>query len=423
LLCNLVKQFSSVILSVMLVTGVGGLLANGTMASFFDTEVSTENEMCAGTRTLELSGGPIIVKCGMPSKWYSEDFMLINAGTLEGLATVHIPEDDSYYEQAEGLKCVEAGALHDQIWDGLAYVPGDPVGAGVATSEPELVAEEGGYVGQAFVAGLGIDAGDDYGPPDWVMSKHTDIKIWFDKNGDGDFLDDGELIVDDKLFNVACTQYDLGVIPPSSSIIYGKNSGGGWGSYFTYHIDDHTLELPLMAGQNYGVGTVTVWNDDANLYVEYDIPDNGWEMTETHLYVGKDPPPKLAPGKFPYQHDPLPNVTTDQYTIPLAGIGAVPFTDVYIAAHAVVRNYSGFRGEEETAWAKGESRKVRVELHLQQVEDPAWATGGVDYDQDGDIDADDAQKRWWPTNAFHGDKCTFDMLFEFKQDCRYPRGY
>lgn len=389
---------------------VGGSLVNNTMASFFDTEVSTQNEMCAGTRILELGSGPITVECGVPCKWYSGEHTLVNIGTLDGMASVHIPTEDGSSDgvQWEGLQCVEDGAKHGMVWNGVdvEYVTGTPVGAGVATSEPELGAEEGGQVGQIMVAGLGTDAGDDSGPPDWIMSKYVDVKIWFDKNGDGDFLDEGEMIVSDTLFNIACTQYELGMIPSALSFEFNnRRRGGGWGSYFVYNIGARApaLTLPLIMAQNNGVGTLAVWHDDTNLYVEYDTTSSGWEMAVTHVYVGANPPDKLAPGSFPYAHDPVtPPLTYDLYQIPLVLSGKV-----YIAAHA-----EGTDGE--TAWGMGVSRKFMIELHLQQVEDAAWSPGGIDYDQDGNIDDDDAQKRWWPTNAFQGDRCTFDMVFRLE---------
>jgi len=46
--------------------------------------------------------------------------------------------------------------------------------------------------------------------------------------------------------------------------------------------------------------------------------------------------------------------------------------------------------------------------------DKAWP---VDYDLDGDIDEDDEQKKWWPTNIFQGDQCIFDIVFKLIKDC------
>ena len=417
------KKFLSVILAVVLLGTVGGSLVNGTMASFFDTEVSTENYLCAGTRVLELSGGPIVVTCGVPCKWYEEEYTLLNTGTLTGVVILHIPATDDEYPDAEGIKCLEAGTVNGEVWNGSDYVLGSPVGGGVATSEPELGAEEGNfYIGQLLIdpiEALGVDAGADRGIPDdpWVMSKHIEIRIWYDKDGDGNFdpddlIDLGEPPV--KLADIVCQQIELGEIPPGGVF---EAKGGGWGSYFKYHINDtgEILELPLIVGQDTTAGTVTVQNDGANIYVDYDTTSSGWEMATTHVYVGTDPPEKMSPGKFPYKHDPVSDPYEDSYIIPFSDFDPdlEPCTEVYIATHA-----EGTDGE--TGWARGEYRKFKIELHLQQLEAPEWAdwpnSGGVDYDQDGDIDDDDAQKRWWPTNALQGDQCIFDMVFYFQRD-------
>ena len=77
----------------------------------------------------------------------------------------------------------------------------------------------------------------------------------------------------------------------------------------------------LYAGQHIDVGTVSVWDDSINLYVEYTTTGD-WEMIETHLYVGKTNPEELtsAPGQFPYSEEHDPADTTYTYTIPLATI-------------------------------------------------------------------------------------------------------
>jgi hypothetical protein len=61
---------------------------------------------------------------------------------------------------------------------------------------------------------------------------------------------------------------------------------------------------------------------------------------------------------------------------------------------------------------------IHIDVVLQQIAADEWLNGGagVDYDLDGDIDDDDAQKKWWPTNALQGDKATWDMLFELFTD-------
>jgi predicted ribosomally synthesized peptide with SipW-like signal peptide len=393
------KHLLSLILAVMLVGAVAGTVATGTFAGFSDTEVSTENWMCAGTRILELSGDPLVVEGAWPCEWYEEEFMLINAGTLEGMATIHIPREDGYCGKWEGLECVE-----------------DAVGTGVATSESELAAEEGGIVGEdadgnlIYVPGLGADTCD--------LSKYIDIIIWFDKNGDGDYNDSGELIVEGKLYDIACTEYELGKIPQASKFNYYSRCGWkktrGWGCYFTYHVNDsgQTMEVPLIAAKTLNIGNVTVWNDENNLYVEYNITASGWGMTEAHVYAGKDSPPSNAPGQFPYKNDNLPKVTHYMETIPLAEIDAEVCNNVYIAAHAVVvkSGYGSYCKCEETAWACGEGRKVKIEMHFPDIDEDDLYLHYFDENIP-------AEAKWdhWPTNAYMGDRCIFDMVFKFKR--------
>ena len=44
-------------------------------------------------------------------------------------------------------------------------------------------------------------------------------------------------------------------------------------------------ETPIMAGQSINVGSVTVWNDDVNVYVSYQTTGN-YLLKKTHLFVG-----------------------------------------------------------------------------------------------------------------------------------------
>jgi hypothetical protein len=128
-------------------------------------------------------------------------------------------------------------------------------------------------------------------------------------------------------------------------------------------------EYILYAGQDIPVGTVNVWNDLGILYVRY-VVDDPWEMTGSHLYVGKTDPFDFpsTPGQLPYspgmEKSPSPNAlyddTTMTYTIPLAEIysyvfvgkgqgkglnavgdpGVEPCDEIYISAQAeVFRSY------------------------------------------------------------------------------------
>ncbi len=67
----------------------------------------------------------------------------------------------------------------------------------------------------------------------------------------------------------------------------------------------------LNAGKTIPAGKVWVWNDGTNLIVKYQT-ENGWQFTETHLAVARDPDllPQTKkgnpiPGKFAYKQEGL----------------------------------------------------------------------------------------------------------------------
>ena len=148
-----------------------------------------------------------------------------------------------------------------------------------------------------------------------------------------------------------------------------------------FAITSSAEDVTLFADQTLPVGTLTVEVVGDNLEVTYEITDPGWELLETHLYVGKTDPKLLtsAPGQFPY-FEPLDTPTSHTYTIPIADIDSyslikgkkwvadksfgVKLGDViYIAAQAEIGMIDK-DGEpvldendeqiEETAWAEGE---------------------------------------------------------------------
>lgn len=76
-----------------------------------------------------------------------------------------------------------------------------------------------------------------------------------------------------------------------------------------------------------GAGTITV------TYTVDPAANNGWSLSEAHVYVGTTAPSKSAPGKFPYVAVPSadPNVWTCTVSLtPAAG------QSVYVAAHAAL---------------------------------------------------------------------------------------
>ncbi len=110
----------------------------------------------------------------------------------------------------------------------------------------------------------------------------------------------------------------------------------------------------FLAGQTIPAGSVTVGNDETNLYVTFSTT-NGWEMKETHLYVGDgtnltNKAGNAAPGQFPYKTTHDPRVTSFTYTIPLQGLPEC----MVIAAHAAVEKWvNGTMVDSQTAWGEG----------------------------------------------------------------------
>lgn len=112
----------------------------------------------------------------------------------------------------------------------------------------------------------------------------------------------------------------------------------------------------LFAGMSTDVGSVTVANDEENIYVTF-TTDAGWFLTETHLYVLDSPAiSRLAPGQAPYKSGSLSNSSSFTFTVPFDACGGV----VYLQAHAAVVKVNEF-GEViggETAYG-GEITKPR----------------------------------------------------------------
>ena len=116
-------------------------------------------------------------------------------------------------------------------------------------------------------------------------------------------------------------------------------------------------EVALCAGQTMDIGTVTVNNDETNLYVTFTINEPGWYIDETHVAVGDDvgdiPTTKKGnpiPGQFPYACDTLdPMATTCTATIPLGDW--CDGEEIVVAAHAAVSEILGDGCDQMVFWA------------------------------------------------------------------------
>jgi hypothetical protein len=121
----------------------------------------------------------------------------------------------------------------------------------------------------------------------------------------------------------------------------------------------------LYAGQTIEAGTVTTEVVGTDLTITYET-SGGWELQETHVWVGTDladmpqtrkGSPKI--GNFPYQSGDITGATSYSVTIPLLQLGfSCPSVDTeyFVAAHAAVQLNDGAGNiiQTETGWSDGD---------------------------------------------------------------------
>ena len=135
------------------------------------------------------------------------------------------------------------------------------------------------------------------------------------------------------------------------------------------------FETILYAGQDIDVGKVIVTNSDEQLCIKYELSEealkDGWLLYETHWAVGTDLSdiPQTSgnqwgtnpiPGQFPYGNDELEGVEyyTECISFDESGFGIC--NEVYIAAHAVVKNVECETDEftPELTWQRSSEEEV-----------------------------------------------------------------
>lgn len=128
----------------------------------------------------------------------------------------------------------------------------------------------------------------------------------------------------------------------------------------------------LWGGKTIDVGTITVSNDEDNLYVKYETTGD-WYLTQVHLYVlTSAPTERLSPGQAPYKVDPLPEGTKSfTFSVPfLPGFDVTcDETILYLQAHAAVERIVDGTTQEETAYGT---------CDVEEPETGAWY-GNIDY--------------------------------------------
>lgn len=114
-----------------------------------------------------------------------------------------------------------------------------------------------------------------------------------------------------------------------------KNNGKVGGDLQWDPCSTTATQVDLLAGQNILVGNVTVESDGTNYTITYNITDDGWCLSQTHLSVG------TSPSDFPHTDSGNPKVGIFEYgeSLDCASTASymVPVEEgTYIAAHAVV---------------------------------------------------------------------------------------
>jgi hypothetical protein len=162
-----------VVITTLALAGIGG-----TMADFSDSEEELGDILQAGSLDLKVNGAddpdvlPVVVRTMIPDKWYDATKTVANVGTIDGWLYIHV----------KNAVCTETNDK-DLNGDGVIDELDKP--------EPEIVAEQGGKVGQKMVPGLGERCD---------MEEHIAVQLWFgqganlvqvdlspyDMNGDGE---------------------------------------------------------------------------------------------------------------------------------------------------------------------------------------------------------------------------------------------
>ncbi len=111
-----------------------------------------------------------------------------------------------------------------------------------------------------------------------------------------------------------------------------NNNGGGSG------VCDEDGIVTLWAGKKYNAGTVSITEDQNNIYVTYKTVGS-WKLKETHLDISTSKYTKRgSPGQYDYKATHANGITTYTYTVVKTW---APGISVNFLAHAVVGKYSG----------------------------------------------------------------------------------
>ena len=127
-------------------------------------------------------------------------------------------------------------------------------------------------------------------------------------------------------------------------------------------VSGDVTSVRLIAGRNTDIGTMSVWNDENNLYVKYRTSGD-WRLVATHLAVEKNisaipqnKPGNPKIGQFPFKSVHNPPAGEFVHALLLESKGIQEGDIIYIASQAdVQRIQNGEVKQEEGAWCEGTS--------------------------------------------------------------------
>ncbi|MFH1031868.1 MAG: hypothetical protein V1767_04845 [Chloroflexota bacterium] len=105
-----------------------------------------------------------------------------------------------------------------------------------------------------------------------------------------------------------------------------------------------------LGKQDIETGSLTAVLEGDNLKVTYNTI-NGWTINDTHLYIGSSAPNVSLLGAFPFKHEGLNGVTSDNYVVSLSEFGLTGGDTVFIAAEASVQKPALPGLLKESVWA------------------------------------------------------------------------
>jgi hypothetical protein len=152
----------------------------------------------------------------------------------------------------------------------------------------------------------------------------------------------------------------------------------------------------LWGGKTIDVGTVTVANDEDNLYLTY-ATSGDWYLQEVQLYVlAAEPTDRLPPGQAPYKVDEF-NPYVTEYTF------VVPFTELGFDVIC----------DETTLWLQAHASVVKLDASGEEVQGETAYGGEI---------TEPSQGSWYGNIEYTVQCCDDEKCYEFMDETAWAAG-